>query len=315
MIGGARLLEAHGNSRCRYDLPAAREMMRYLTDHSEPGDVVFTDDWDVFPLYFFHNTLNRYVVGLDPKFTHDRRPDLWDRYVKITRGQTPTTIRTGVNGSEPEPIEVRLEDIRDHFEAGFIITDRDHGPLNRQLDGAWEFCELLWPKRDAVARSPYRLYRVLGQDEVAGPRPRAITQPKIVYLSDLTPIQTEPADVHWCRDRALDGGPLKVRARTHLRGVSAATPAVLHYEIPRGATHFESTVCFKQAASDAASVLILVDGEPRQAAHPANGNDTAHVSVSVLKGDRIELRATDSADATPYEVTWASARFVVNGTN
>lgn len=160
------LITIQQEARCRYDLPAIREMMVFLKTHSEPGDVVFTDDWDIFPVFFYHNAHNHYIVGLDPKFTHQRRPDLWERYVKLSRGRIPADVtleRLDENGDRSEEsIHVALADIRDHFGAGFVITDRDHKALARKLNGAPEFAELIYPAHsyDEAKNAPYLIFRI-----------------------------------------------------------------------------------------------------------------------------------------------------------
>ena len=66
--------------------------MQYLSGHSPTHSLVFTDDWDLFPICFYYNDHNRYMVGLDPMFTKIPYPELWERYRLITRGQTPGTL-------------------------------------------------------------------------------------------------------------------------------------------------------------------------------------------------------------------------------
>ncbi|MEK6676102.1 MAG: hypothetical protein AABZ47_10670, partial [Planctomycetota bacterium] len=132
-----------------YDLPAIRNMMAFLEKQSQPGDVIFTDDWDIFPVFFYHNTHNHYIVGLDPKFTHERQPELWEKYVKISRGQVPADIkvkhRGESGGAQEATVHVRLEDIRDEFGAKFVITDTDHRALADKLAAATHFAELIYP--------------------------------------------------------------------------------------------------------------------------------------------------------------------------
>jgi hypothetical protein len=153
-------------SRCDYDLLAIRSAMEFLEKQSQPGDVVFTDDWDIFPVYFYYNSYNHYIVGLDPKFTHARRPDLWERYVKITRGQIPADVHVETRGADNnvlmQTLHVSLEDIRDHFGAGYVITDRDHRPLAAKLAAATDFAELVYPSASyAKSRdAPYLIFRV-----------------------------------------------------------------------------------------------------------------------------------------------------------
>ena len=153
-------------ARCPFDLPAVSRAMSFLEEHSDPGDVVFTDDWDIFPVYFFHNSHNHYIVGLDPKFTHARRPVLWKRYVKVSRGQVPTDITVSVpdgsGGESMKTVHVTLEDIREEFGARFVITDVDHKKLAGKLAAAPDFAELIYPSKVyADSRdAPYLIFRI-----------------------------------------------------------------------------------------------------------------------------------------------------------
>ena len=147
---------------CGYDLPAVRAAMEFLAKASEPGDVVFTDDWDVFPVYFYHNHHNHYIVGLDPKFTHQRRPDLWARYVKISRGQAPATVDVTMPDGADEKIHVTLDDIRDQFQAKFVITDSDHKALAARLASRDDLAELIYPAANyrETRNAPYLIFKV-----------------------------------------------------------------------------------------------------------------------------------------------------------
>ncbi|MCP4248020.1 MAG: hypothetical protein GY778_13315, partial [bacterium] len=71
---GPQVARVQRMARGKFDLPALRGAMDYLETHSDPGSAIFTDDWDVFPVYFYVNHYNHYCVGLDPKFTHRRDP-------------------------------------------------------------------------------------------------------------------------------------------------------------------------------------------------------------------------------------------------
>ncbi|MFQ5425149.1 MAG: hypothetical protein ACE5F9_14385 [Phycisphaerae bacterium] len=175
-LDAARLLDIRKTTRCGYDLPAIRKMANFLRDHSQRGDVVFTDDWDIFPVYFYFNSYDRYIVGLDPKFTHARRPNLWARYVKITRGQIPADVDVEhtdrPESDRMETIHVALEDIRDHFGAKFVITDRDHKALAVKLNGTPAFTRLIYPSTSyrESRNAPYLVFQVRDADE---PRPPA----------------------------------------------------------------------------------------------------------------------------------------------
>ena len=176
---GSQVVRLQCSIRGKFDLPAIREAMAFLTANSERNSVVFTDDWDIFPVYFFVNHHNNYCVGLDPKFTHARDPVLWERYKKITRGKTPRRYEVPEryrehSGGEAE-VRIRIEDIRGHFGAHYVITDEDHTKFREKLDRASTFCERVYPppetepaetgekkKRD---QPPYVIHRVFSKQE------------------------------------------------------------------------------------------------------------------------------------------------------
>ena len=163
-------------AECGYDLAAIRETMAFLADNSDPGDVVFTDDWDVFPVYFYYNSHNHYIVGLDPKFTHARRPELWERYVKVSRGQVPADITVNLRddgGQQRErKLHVTLEDIHDQFGARFVITDHDHTKLAEKLSATENLAELVYTSGsyEESRGSPYLVFRIRGGDTFQTPR-------------------------------------------------------------------------------------------------------------------------------------------------
>lgn len=170
---GASLGWLRNDHRSRFDLPTLRELMFVLEAESNPGDVVFTDDWDVFPVYFYLNHRNHYVTGLDPKFSQARDPVLWERFVQITRGHAPVKCKVDIaegGALVTREIQVKLTDIRDEFRARFVIVDKDHLALSRKLDAAPEFARRIFPRERSKGEAPpYCLYQIL---PIGVPEPR-----------------------------------------------------------------------------------------------------------------------------------------------
>ncbi len=164
---GSTFAKVQKSSTCGYNLPAIRKLMDVLKADSQPGDVVFTDDWDIFPVYFYFNDKDHYIVGLDPKFSHAKDPVLWERYVRISRGETPATRRVTLlkNGKRTAvKINVKLSDIRDYFDARYVIVDRDHTALANKLNAQPRLAKRIYPKDTPKGKiPPYILYRVLDQ--------------------------------------------------------------------------------------------------------------------------------------------------------
>jgi hypothetical protein len=151
---------ARHDTQTLFSMSALKKVHDYLRQNSEAGDIVFTDDWDVFPRYFFANTNNYYLVGLDPEFMNQyagepyKQPGLlFVEYAQISSGSDPTN----------------LQRIKTHFNAKWVIIGTDHPEFYQHLKkepGLFE--EVLFATNDAsVDNYPaahedgYYLFKVL----------------------------------------------------------------------------------------------------------------------------------------------------------
>jgi hypothetical protein len=55
----------------------------WLKGNSNQGDIVFHTDWDIFPMLFYYNHKNYYLVGLDPTFMYLNDSDLYKRWIDV----------------------------------------------------------------------------------------------------------------------------------------------------------------------------------------------------------------------------------------
>lgn len=160
-VGLFNLMTVRANIRPSYDPGQLREPMAHLQAHSPAGSIVFTDDWDVFPYCFFWNHHNRYIVGLDPVFTMEKYPLIWERYRLITRGQTPATL-SDENAGESEQ-RVTIRDIGMFFEAKYVLVASDHPALYKQLLNDAECFRIIYPSpadRDDSSQAPFTVFEV-----------------------------------------------------------------------------------------------------------------------------------------------------------
>lgn len=100
-----RVKEAYANSLsfARFQEPAI-----WLSKNTQAGDIVFHSDWDEFPILFYYNSHNYYIVGLDPTFMYDYNPELYRSWAGITQGENS---------------EVMHKTIRDVFNAKYVFVD------------------------------------------------------------------------------------------------------------------------------------------------------------------------------------------------
>lgn len=59
----------------------------WLAAHTPAGSTIFHTDWDDFPMLFYFNTHNTYLVGLDPDFMRLKNPQLFHSWQAITQGR------------------------------------------------------------------------------------------------------------------------------------------------------------------------------------------------------------------------------------
>jgi hypothetical protein len=290
--------------------------MGFLQANSQPGDLVFTDDWDIFPVFFYHNRYNRYIVGLDPKFTHQRDPDLWNRYVKISRGEVPSTIELASSNGDGERGTVALEDIREEFRAQYVIADQDHHALADALIKSPELAELIYPSTDyEIARKePYIVFRIRDLDEP----PLVQQQPPIgerpIYLSELRPLSVSQGWGELGADQTVDGNPIRLEGQTYARGVGTHAPARILYEIPEGYAWFEAVVGVDDETGGRGTTVasVVLDGRPVYQTPELRGGGSAAIARIPLEGAKqIQLEASTTADGQRFDhVSWADARLL-----
>jgi len=320
-LGAPAYASAAQQVRCFYNLADTREVMAYLKSNANPGDVIFTDDWDVFPLYFYHNRYNHYIVGLDPKFTHQREPDLWNRYVKISRGEIPSTIRL-VHETEDGQSQaiVGLEDIRERFGARYVLADSDHRRLTEALARTPELAELVFPEGtyEQVRHAPYLIFRMRERDEAAEFAATRSTAPAPTdgptYLSEMRPLAASQGWGELGADRSVDGNPIRLGGDTYLRGLGAHAPAKLLYSVPAGAAWFEALVGIDDETDGNGSAVaaVAVDGQTvYESPRLSGGAPPASVRIPLQGARQIQLEARPTEDGQTFDhVSWANARFV-----
>jgi len=130
------VLLARADVRSEDDPFAYRGASEWLAANTPPGSMVFNTDWDDFPMLFYYNPNNTYIVGLDPTYLYDRDQQLWKLYADITLG----------NEENPAPL------IRDRFGAEYVFTDNEHADFMQNLEENGDFEKVYEDKFTTVLR-------------------------------------------------------------------------------------------------------------------------------------------------------------------
>ncbi len=73
--------------RSGYGLQELAPASRWLAAHTPENARIVHSDWDEFPVLFYHNTHNRYIIGLDPTFLYKANPDTYWTWANLTLGK------------------------------------------------------------------------------------------------------------------------------------------------------------------------------------------------------------------------------------
>ncbi len=317
-IGADSYSSAIRQLRCYYDIEDLESMMAFFKADSEEGDVIFTDDWDVFPPFFFFNRHNHYIVGLDPKFTHQRQPDLWSRYVKISRGQVPSTIQLAAESADSERATVGLVDIREHFKARYVIADDDHRALSDALAAASDLAECVYPSTDydEARKEEYVVFRIRSREEQEAyseeDSPVAARGP--LPLSGLRPTSVSQGWGDLGSDVTVDGNTIRLGGEVFSKGIGTHAPSRLLFDIPEGFAWFEATVGIDDETNGQGSVVasVLLDGVVAYESPTLVGGEAPAVTRVPLGAARqIQLETDPTEDGNRFDhVCWGGAVFL-----
>lgn len=112
---------------------------KWLEKNTNQGDIIFHSDWDEFPLLYYHNHHNYYIVGLDPTFLYTTNKDAYLKWYDVTTGKETTSLYDIIRGT---------------FGASYVLVDYNrHKTLDRNIQNNFYF--------ERVYEGPNaRIYRV-----------------------------------------------------------------------------------------------------------------------------------------------------------
>ena len=99
----------------------------WLAEHSPAGSIVFQGDWDDFPILFYYNSHDYYLVGLDPTFMYRYDAKRYWQWERVTTGRE----------------RVRLHDVvAKSFSARYLFIGMDNEPMTKLVSANLGFREI-----------------------------------------------------------------------------------------------------------------------------------------------------------------------------
>lgn len=116
----------------RRGFPATRlqAVSEWLQANTPPGSRIVHSDWDEFPVLFYHNSHNTYIVGLDPTFLYKADQERYWTWVDITLGKYTEDVYQAVTTT----LDSRYVLIADNHDAMERLIERDGRFMVRYRD-------------------------------------------------------------------------------------------------------------------------------------------------------------------------------------
>ncbi len=87
LIFGLKTSELRHLLTYRFDWNYLSRSSEWLQKNTPPQSLVYHTNWSDWPMLFYHNTHNRYLIGLDPTFFYLYNPALYREWVQINNGE------------------------------------------------------------------------------------------------------------------------------------------------------------------------------------------------------------------------------------
>ena len=96
----------------------------WLATNTPPGSRVVHSDWDEFPVLFYHNSHNYYIVGLDPTFLYKASTETYWTWANLTLGK--------YNGDAYQAVTKTLQ-------SGYVFITTDHTGMRNIIEADGHF--------------------------------------------------------------------------------------------------------------------------------------------------------------------------------
>ncbi|MBI4090892.1 MAG: hypothetical protein HY422_02610 [Candidatus Komeilibacteria bacterium] len=132
----AHVKQAHDELANGIPLTRYASVSKWLSEHTPADSIIVQSDWDDWPMLFYFNTHNRYIVGLDPTFMYNADPALYDAWASLTgegRADTLVALVTQKLASRYVLVE------KDHTALQHLLASNIYFRLIYEDDEAWVY--------------------------------------------------------------------------------------------------------------------------------------------------------------------------------
>ena len=117
-------------------MPELSEVMTFLEREANEGDIVYSEDWELFSPMFYLNDKVYYILGLDPETMKVAHPGLYMLWFGINKGKIGENVLPALRAIETRTHDPGIRTLRTEIERG-LLPNRLPDVIKRAFNAKW----------------------------------------------------------------------------------------------------------------------------------------------------------------------------------
>jgi hypothetical protein len=136
VIGAFQVRSAYGHATSLVPYPSLKEVIDVLDKEANPGDIVYSEDWDMTMPMFYISDKVHYLLMSDPEAMRVAYPGLFDLWYCINTGQVGDYALPLIKAIEAKTKDPEMAKLRSTMESGLVL-DRLPDILKSAFKAKW----------------------------------------------------------------------------------------------------------------------------------------------------------------------------------
>ena len=137
-LGAFNLSTTYKKAAISIPIEQLNTAMNVLNNEAQPGDIVFSEDWEMFSPMFYMCDKVYYLQGLDPGMMRLAHPGLFDVWFNITAGKVNNNVLPFIIAVEKHTNDPEIRNLRIDIESGKVPNNLA-GLIKHAFNASWIF--------------------------------------------------------------------------------------------------------------------------------------------------------------------------------
>jgi hypothetical protein len=168
LIGAIQVKSAYGHATSLVPYLSLKEVVDVLDKEANPGDIVYTEDWELtMPMFYISDKVN-YLLMSDPEMMRMAHPGLYDLWYCINTGKVSDYALPLIRALEAKTKDPEIAKLRFSIESGLVV-DRLPDIIKSAFQAKWiilshNHAGELYDLRPLMSRFPVDIVFVKGNE-------------------------------------------------------------------------------------------------------------------------------------------------------